>query len=161
MSGLLIIAVSGLASATASRKSDADARLSYSALVQDITFTVKGGLHEPIMNVTLDGVRQTIVALKAPASDVPGGEFGFVPPRPFGGSHRLGDVTLRVRQVGVASYDTLTTAAAPEAAVPFATVPLPLTLAGHRARRGQRDCDARLGGCRTSADARAALRARL
>lgn len=66
MSGLLIIAVSGLASATASRKSDADARLSYSALVQDITFTVKGGLHEPIMNVTLDGVRQTIVRSKRP-----------------------------------------------------------------------------------------------
>ena len=92
---------------------------------QDITFTVKGGLNEPIMNVTLDGVRQTIVALKASASDVPGGEFGFVPPRPFGGSHRLGDVTLRVRQVGAASYDTLTTAAAPAAAVPL--VPTPAT----------------------------------
>ena len=80
-----------------------------------INFTADG------MNVSLDATRQTFSSLCVAAKDVPGGCFDFIAPPSFGGSHRLGDVTLRVRVEGQTTFNTLTSAANPSAAVPLNT----------------------------------------
>ena len=62
------------------------------------------------MSLTLSET-QTIEALTVPAADLAGGRFDFMPKAAsFRGSHHLGDVTMRVRVVGMnSSFTTLTT----------------------------------------------------
>ena len=72
--------------------------LSFTTLsTPSLSFNVSG------MDVTLDSTRFTIASLTDSTA------FDFVPPQNFTGSHRLGDVTLRVRR-GDAPYATMTTA---------------------------------------------------
>lgn len=87
-------------------------------LLHTINFTCGG------MQVALDAQRQTFSSLRVPAADI--GSFDFVSPPSYGGSHRLGDVTLRVRNHDAQAFMSLSSANNPGAAVPL---PAPGTLA--------------------------------
>eukprot|EP00966_Prymnesium_polylepis_P260042 6006837-Prymnesium_polylepis.1 len=63
------------------------------------------------LSFTLSAPAQTINSLSMPAADLQSGLFDFMPDaKTFGGSHRLGDVTMRVRPAGSSEdFMTLTT----------------------------------------------------
>ena len=68
------------------------------------------------LSVALDASSYTIESLRVTADG-----FDFLPPADFSGSHRLGDVTFRVRDAGSTgmAYRTLTSATRPDAAKPL------------------------------------------
>ena len=78
------------------------------------------------MTIMLELPAQTIASLTVAASDLPTGSFDFMPdPATFRGSHRLGDVSMRLRAAGSSdSFVTLTTGGVSAAkAAPLPTLP--------------------------------------